>query len=92
MDAKAAILVILFLACALYSFILEQIHDSYVPKYLWLTVVIGNGLVLGALWLMELYGVSLTALLVLQANAAGGAPVVAWQLHQNYRRAKEMQQ
>lgn len=92
MDAKAAILIILFLICALYSFLLEQIHDLYVPRYLWLTVVIGNGLVFGALWLMELYGVSLTAITVLQANAAGGLPVVAWQLHQNYRRAKEMRQ
>lgn len=92
MDAKWSILIILFLICTLYAIILEQIHDKYVPKYLWLTVVVGNGLVFGALWLMELNGVGLTALIVLEANAAGGIPIIAWQLHQNYRRAKEMQQ
>lgn len=92
MDARIAILSILFLVCTLYSVVLEQIHDRYVPRYLWLTVVIGNGFVFGALWLMELYGVRLDALTVLQANAAGGAPVIIWQLHQNHRRAKEMRQ
>lgn len=92
MDAKLAILIILFLTCSLYSIVLEQIHDRYVPRYLWLTVVIGNAFVIGALWAMEMLGVSLTAILILQANVAAGAPVVAWQLHQNYRRAKEMKQ
>jgi hypothetical protein len=92
MDAKIPILIILFLTCALYSIILEQIHDRYVPRYLWLTVVVGNALVWGSLWLMELYGVELTALIVLEANMAGGLPVIAWQLHQNYRRSKEMHQ
>lgn len=92
MDAKLAILAILFLVCALYSIVLEQIHDLYVPRYLWLTVVIGNGFVFGALWLMEVYGVHLDALTVLEANAAGGAPVIVWQLHQNHRRTKELSQ
>jgi hypothetical protein len=63
-----------------------------VPRWLWLTVVVGNGLVFGALWAMELYGVRLDALTVLEANAAGGAPVIAWQLHQNHRRTKELHQ
>lgn len=92
MNPEIAILTILFLVCALYAIILEQIHDRYVPRWLWLTVVIGNGLVFGALWLMEMYGVSLTALIVLEANAAGGTPIIIWQLHQNYRRSKEMRQ
>ena len=92
MDAKIAILSILFLVCALYSIVLEQIHDRYVPRWLWLTVVIGNGMVFGALWAMELYGVRLDALTVLEANAAGGTPIIVWQLHQNHRRTKEMQQ
>jgi hypothetical protein len=92
MDAKASILIILFLICALYSIILEQIHDKYVPRWLWLTVVVGNGLVFGAIWLMEVNGVHIDALTVFEANVAGGVPVIAWQLHQNYRRSKEMQQ
>lgn len=92
MDAKIAILSILFLVCTLYSIALEQIHDRYVPRWIWLTVVVGNGLVIGALWLMEIYGVPLNALTVLEANIAAGAPVITWQLHQNYRRSREMQQ
>lgn len=92
MEAKYPILIILLLVCTLYSIILEQIHDKYVPRYLWLTVVVGNGLVLGAIWLMELNGVPINTLTILEANAAGGAPVIIWQLHQNYRRSKEMQQ
>lgn len=92
MNPQSAILIILFLVCTLYAIILEQIHDRYVPKWLWLTVVIGNGLVFGALWLMEANGVVLTALIILQANAAGGAPIIVWQLWQNYRRTKESQQ
>jgi hypothetical protein len=92
MDAKIAILAILFLTCTLYSIILELNHDKYVPSYLWLTVVIGNGFVMGALWLMELYGARLDALTVFEANVAAGIPVIIWQLNQNYRRAKEMRQ
>lgn len=90
MDPETAILIILFLVCTLYAIILEQIHDKYVPKWLWLTVVIGNGLVFGALWAMEVYGVPLSARLVLAANAVGGTPIIIWQLWQNYWRAKEM--
>lgn len=92
MDAKIAILCILFLVCTLYSIVLEQIHDRYVPRWLWLTVVVGNGFVFGALWAMELLGVKLDALTVLEANVSAGVPVIAWQLHQNYRRTKELQQ
>ena len=92
MDAKIAILIILFLTCTLYSIVLELNHDRYVPHYLWLTVVIGNGLVFGALWLMELYGVRLDAMTILAANIAAGTPVIVWQLNQNYRRKKEMRQ
>lgn len=92
MDAKFAILAILFLVCTIYSIVLEQIHDKYVPRYLWLTVVIGNGFVFGALWLMEVYGVQLSAIAVLEANIAGGIPIIIWQLNQNYRRSKEMRQ
>ena len=92
MNPHITILIILFLVCTLYAIILEQIYDRYVPKWLWLTVVVGNGLVFCALWAMELYGVQLSALIFLEANAAGGAPIIAWQLHQNYWRAKEMRQ
>lgn len=92
MDAKIAILSILFLVCTLYSITLEQIHDRYVPRWLWLTVVIGNGFVFGALWAMERYGVQLDALTVLEANVAAGTPIIIWQLHQNYRRTKELRQ
>lgn len=92
MDTQVSILAILFLTCTLYSILLESIHDKYVPRYLWVTVVVGNGLVLAALWAMELYNVKLTALIILEANIAAGIPVIAWQLHQNWRRSKEMQQ
>ena len=90
MDAKIAILIILFLTCTLYSIVLEFKHDLYVPRYLWLTVVIGNGFVIAALWLMELYGVKLDALTILEANVSAGVPIIVWQMSQNYRRSKEM--
>ena len=92
MDAKLAILSMLFLVCTIYSIVLEQIHDRYVPRWLWLTVVVGNGFVFSALWLMEVFGVRLTALTILEANVAAGVPVIVWQLHQNHRRTKELQQ
>jgi hypothetical protein len=92
LDTKVAILLILFLVCVIYSIVLEYNHDRYVPRYLWLTVVIGNGFVFGALWLMEAFGVRLDAMTILEANIAAGLPVIAWQLHQNHRRTKELRQ
>lgn len=92
MNPQNTILIILFLMCVLYAIVLEQLHDRYVPKWLWLTVVIGNGMVIGALGMMQFYGVALDIWIILQTNAAAGAPIVAWQLWQNYRRTKEMAQ
>lgn len=89
MNPQTTILIILFLICVLYALILEQLHDLYVPRGLWLTVVIGNGLVIGALGMMEYYGIALDTTVIVQTNVVAGAPIVAWQLWQNYKRTKE---
>lgn len=89
MNPESVILVMLTLVCIIYCIVLEQIHDRYVPDWIWLTVVFGEGFVIGALALMERYGVDITALRVLYANAAAGAPIILWQLYQVVRRKQE---
>lgn len=89
MDAESAILIVLALVCIIYCIVLELLHDRYVPDWIWLTVVIGEAFVIGALALMERYDVDITAVRVLYANGAAGAPIILWQLYQVVRRKQE---
>jgi hypothetical protein len=89
LDIKAAIYIALLLTCILYAIVLESVHDKYVPNWIFLTVVIGEGFVVEALALIEHYGYALTALDMFYANLAAGAPIVAWQAWQIYQRTQE---
>ena len=89
MEPEPTILFILFLTCILYAFVLERLHDRYVPNWLVVTVIIGNSLVIEALALMEHYGVELTAWRVFYANLAAGVPIATWQCWQISRRFQE---
>lgn len=89
MNPETSVLLILFLVCTLYCIVLEFLHDSYVPDWIWLTVVVGEGFVIGALALQEHYGVDITALRVFYANAVSGTPIIIWQLYQAHKRMQE---
>lgn len=89
MNPESAIDTILLLVCVLYCIILEILHDRYVPDWIWITVVIGEGFVIGALALQEHYGVDITALRVFYANVIAGGPIIAWQLYQVHQRKQE---
>lgn len=88
-DTEITILAILFLTCVVYSALLERLHDIYTPRWLVLTVVVGDGLIWLALMNIERYGVPLTGWLVFRALLAGGAPIFAWQMWQNLKRTQE---
>jgi uncharacterized membrane protein len=85
----AAILVALSATTALYAFVLERLNERYVPNWTWLTVVIGNALIGGALWAVERWSEPLTFGVYLFANIAAGGPIIGWQLWQNERRRRE---
>lgn len=80
---------ILFVQCTVYSALLERIHDWYTPRRTVYTVVLGNGFILLALANIEHYGTPLSAWTVFYAMLAGGAPIYAWQLWQNWKRSQE---
>jgi hypothetical protein len=73
---------------AVYSAILHRLHRWYSPNYIWLTVVGGNILIAGVLWILAKRGRFEEAALrhFVSANIALGTPVIIWQLLQHYRR------
>lgn len=90
MDSNEAIIVVyaaLFLAICLYAVVLDHIHDRYVPDYVWLTVVIGEGMIMLAYAALELLSVNFTFFLIFLGQAVAGTPIVVWQLIQHGRRA-----
>ena len=93
---QLTICIVLIISAALsrlYSLFLERIHDIYTPDYIWLTVVCGNGMVLGTLAALEYaLGIALTTMLVLYVNIAWGTPIVYWQLWQQWQREKQEHQ
>jgi hypothetical protein len=89
LDTKSAILIALTLTCVLYAVLLEGIHDKYVPDWIFVTVIIGEGFVIEALALIEHYGTPITAFDVFLANLAAGTPIVVWQVYQIIRRMQE---
>jgi predicted tellurium resistance membrane protein TerC len=86
-----AVYLVLFIVMIGYALWLEQMHDTYTPDYIWLTVVggvaligiamlalcIGGALPIDAFW--HLFGLSCTS----------GAVIIAWQLWQANKRKKE---
>jgi hypothetical protein len=74
----------LHLWCWAYAFLLNLriVHDWYYPDRIWVTVVFGNGFIVGALYLLEFWGVALNAWLVLYANMVAGVPIILWQVSQ----------
>lgn len=83
------ILITSALLSAGYCWLLELLHDLYSQNWIWVTVVVGNGFVIGTLEVFELTGVALTIGLVIITNVAWGAPVIAWQIWQAVQRHKQ---
>lgn len=85
----STIYLILFIATSLYAIGLQRIHDLYSPNFVWVTVVVGNAMIGGALaalcWADVLPWAAFSHLVGL--NVAGGTPIIIWQLWQaNQRR------
>jgi F0F1-type ATP synthase membrane subunit a len=84
----AAILLTLMFAATVYAITLEHLRERYVPNWTWLTVVVGNSLILAALWSIEALAEPLTFGLALLCNVAAGGPIIVWQLWQMERRRR----
>lgn len=89
MPTIGLILITSIILSATYCALLERLHDLYSQNWIWVTVVVGNGLVIGTLYVLELVGQSLTIGLVILTNVAWGAPVIAWQIWQAVQRHKQ---
>jgi hypothetical protein len=79
----------LFLVCTVYAAVLDRHPQWYIPDRTWATVVVGNGLIVAALWALALWGVALQIGHVLLANAVAGTPILVWQFIQGARRNGE---
>jgi hypothetical protein len=84
---SAQIFIGLFLASVAYAFILNRkaVYRWYHRGKTWVTVVVGNGIILAALYLhVEIGTLTMAAWwLVFWSNIAAGAPIIAWQLGKN---------
>lgn len=89
----AIVMIVSVLLSFSYAVFLEHIHDRYAPNWIWLTVVVGNGLVIGTLWFIEqrLF-IMLTSVIVFEVNIAWGLPIVGWQLWQWHHRIQQQQE
>ena len=78
---------------ACYCAVLERLHDIYSPDHIWVTVLVGNGLILGTCAVLAAYGfVAWEAVkLFFLVNMVWGVPVIAWQLWQAVRRHRQME-
>ncbi len=75
-----------------YALFLQSIHETYAPDFIWVTVVVGNGLVgLCFVGLLVTLGVFSWAVVVcfVVANVVCGLPIIGWQLVQAKRRRNE---
>jgi len=74
----------------LYAWILNKrrVHNWYIPDRTWITVVIGNGIILAGLALICLvYAIPwFVWWIVFFLNVAAGVPIVAWQKLRNAKR------
>lgn len=89
MSTIGLILITSVILSACYCALLERLHDLYSQNWIWVTVVVGNGLVIGTLYVFELVGVALSINLVIVTNIAWGAPVIGWQIWQATQRHKQ---
>lgn len=87
----AGVLVVLALAASLYAYVLERLQKRYEPDLTWLTVVIGNSIIVAALAVLAALGEMAwsAVVLVLAANAVAGLPIICWQLWQMFRRMQQ---
>ena len=76
-----------------YCIILERLHDIYSPDHIWVTVLVGNGLILATCAVLAAYEfLSWEAVkLFLLVNVVWGVPVIAWQLWQAVHRHRQME-
>ena len=89
----AAVLLALFVASALYALFLQRIHDLYSPDYVWLTVVGGDGLILGAMLVLAFSGeLPWLAFWVFAGGfVAAGLPIIVWQIWQTASRRQSLE-
>lgn len=90
MDSLVAIGVGLAIVTSIYAAILnvKGVREWYTPDRTWITVVIGDGLILGALrvavWAGEMSNAAW--LLALTYTCVAGAPIIIWQQIRKFRR------
>lgn len=92
MEAVTVIWAALGATCALYAWLLERLDGRYIPDYLILTVIVGNGFIAEALAIIEHFGTPLNAILVVETMAVAGLPIGVWQGIQLRRRKRETSQ
>ena len=84
------VLIVSFLLSIAYAWFLEQIHDTYSPNWIWLTVVIGNGAIIDTVLILERQlGIVVDGRMLFLINLAWGLPIVAWQLWQWRERIRQ---
>lgn len=91
----ALIHLVLFCAAMAYAKFLNQrkVHEWYSPDRVWLTVVGGDvliGLAFGALWLLDVFSLSVPALYI-SLHVAAGLPIISWQQHRAETRARVLE-
>ena len=82
---------LLFLAVAAYAHYLET-HPSYAPDWTWVTVAVGNSIIIAALvltaWLTPFVPWHVIALDI-TLNCVAGIPIILWQRRQAREREAE---
>lgn len=79
----------LFGTCIIYAVLLERLHMRYIPDWLIFTVIVGNGFICEALFLIERFVRPLSAGLVVETMAVAAIPIAAWQGWQKWQRVQE---
>ena len=86
MDARTALILsveaALFVWCLIYAAILERLHDAYTPRWVFVTVVVGNSWILLALLILAKADIFTWDdwWLTFASNASAGLPIIGWQL------------
>jgi len=75
-----------------YTQVLTPLQRLYVPNWIWLTVAIGDGFILGTQAILEyIFLIAPTTVLTGVIMAAWGLPIIRWQLEEWQERRRRNQ-